>query len=178
MTSPVEFSRMVRLDEIGRMRFPAHIEANEAERAALAERFKFVTLDRLEAEYDLARDGSVIQASGTISASLSQPRIATGEPVPETVKEAFSIRFVPEEPRAGQDPEEEIELDTDDCDILPYDGARLDIGEAVAETLALHVEPYPRSANADAYLRELGVLTEEQAGPFAALAALREKAGK
>jgi hypothetical protein len=49
------------------------------------------------------------------------------------------------------------------------------------KTLALCVNPYPRSAEADATLRQAGVLSEEdaaeQSGPFAALAALRTKGG-
>ena len=33
--------------------------------------------------------------------------------------------------------------------------------------------PYPRSPQADTALKEAGVLSEEQAGPFAALLALK-----
>ena len=53
-------------------------------------------------------------------------------------------------------------------------GQTIDIGEAVAETMALAMTPYPRSAEADAYLREAGVLTEEQASPFAVLQSLKD----
>ena len=42
-----------------------------------------------------------------------------------------------------------------------------------ADTLALSLNPYPRSAGADAALREAGVLTEEQTSPFAVLAKLK-----
>jgi uncharacterized metal-binding protein YceD (DUF177 family) len=72
-------------------------------------------------------------------------------------------------------PDEEIELGESDCDTVFYDGAQIDLGTAVADTLALSVDPYPRSAGAEAALKEAGVLTEEQAGPFAALAALKGK---
>ena len=41
--------------------------------------------------------------------------------------------------------------------------------------IALSLDPYPRSAGADAALKEAGVLTEEEASPFAALAALKSK---
>lgn len=169
-----EFSRIVRLDEIGRMQWPVQVEANETERTALAQRFGFLSLDALAARYSLTRDGKTITATGTIEASLSQPCIASGEPVPETVREDFLIRFVPDSEQGG-DQADEIELDADDCDIVPYSGERIDMGDAIAETLALAINPYPRGPDADAFLRKAGVLTESEAGPFAALAALRNK---
>ena len=49
------------------------------------------------------------------------------------------------------------------------------MGEAVAETMALAMEPFPRAPDADAYLKEAGVLSEEQASPFAALLGLKDK---
>jgi uncharacterized metal-binding protein YceD (DUF177 family) len=70
-------------------------------------------------------------------------------------------------------PDEEIELGAQDCDVVFYDGSAIDLGGAVADTLALSLDPYPRSASADAALKEAGVMTEEQASPFAALAQLK-----
>ena len=154
-----EFCRFVRLDEIGRMEWPAHVSATSDERAALARRFGFSALDRLEASYTMTREGTVIDA--------------TGEPVPETVNEPFVIRFVPDDGEHASARDEELELDAGECDMVTYSGGRIDMGEAIAETLALAANPYPRSAAADTYLREAGVLTEDQAGPFAALAALK-----
>ena len=72
--------------------------------------------------------------------------------------------------------EDEIEIDADGIDIVTYADERIDIGEAVAETLALAVNPFPRAPHADTVLRAAGVLSEDQAGPFAALAALKSKA--
>jgi len=59
--------------------------------------------------------------------------------------------------------------------VVFYDGSAIDLGGAIADTMALSLDPYPRSASADAALREAGVLTEEQASPFAALAALKKE---
>lgn len=172
MSGAPEFSRIVRLDELGRMQWPAHVAADESERMGLARRFGFSSLDRLEAEYSISSEGGMLTATGDISADLSQPCIATSEPVPEKIRENFTIRFVPDDQGTDQPPEE-IEIHAEECDVLTYDGNRIDIGEAIAETLALAVSPYPRSPNADTWLREAGVLNEEQAGPFAALAALK-----
>ncbi|HEX6217759.1 MAG TPA: YceD family protein, partial [Sphingomicrobium sp.] len=91
------------------------------------------------------------------------------------VDEPFDLVFLPE-PRSGGD--EEIELAEGDLDTVFHDGSAIDLGGAIADTLALAIDPYPRSAGADAALKEAGVLTEEEASPFAALAALKEKLGK
>ncbi len=178
---PPEFSRLVRLDEIGRMQFPAHLRATEAERAALAARFGFSSLERLEADYSLTREDHAILATGELRAALAQPCVATAEPVAEEVREGFTIRFVPEAEIETVTPgaEGEIEIDAEGADIVAYTGERFDIGEAIAETLALAVDPYPRAPQADVILRQVGVLSEEEAaeqsGPFAALAALKGK---
>jgi hypothetical protein len=60
--------------------------------------------------------------------------------------------------------------------VIPLEGEKIDIGEAVAQSLSLALDPYPRVADADARLKALGVMSEEDAGPFAALAALRKSA--
>ena len=84
----------------------------------------------------------------------------------------FAVRFVG--PEAMPDAEE-VELSAEDCDIMDHDGQAIDIGEAVAQSFGLALDPYPRSPDAEARLREAGVLSEEQAGPFGALAALKDK---
>ncbi|MGI8611196.1 MAG: YceD family protein [Sphingomicrobium sp.] len=141
--------------------------ADEPERRAIAERLDLPSLDRLEAHASLARDGATVRACGRVAASLEQRCVVTGEPVAAHVDEPFDIAFVPE-PRA-----EEVELRPEDCEMVFHDGATLDLGTAIADTLALSLDPYPRSASAEAALREAGVLSEEEAGPFAALAKLR-----
>ena len=147
--------------------------ADDAERQAIAERLDLPSLDRLEAHASLARDGEVIRVAGRIAAALEQRCVVTGEPVAAHVDEPFDIAFIPE-PQAG---DEEIELKPEDCDTVFHDGAAIDLGSAIADTLALALDPYPRSAAAEAALREAGVLSEEEAGPFAALAQLKKGLG-
>ena len=144
--------------------------ADDAERVAIAERLDLPSIDRLEAHASLARDGDSVRACGRVAASLEQRCVVTGQPVAAHIDEAFEIAFVPE-PRAGEVPEE-VELSPDDCDVVFHDGAAIDLGTAIADTLALCLDPYPRSASAEVALREAGVLSEEEAGPFAALAKL------
>jgi uncharacterized metal-binding protein YceD (DUF177 family) len=180
MTSQPEFSRTVRVDTLGPSPRQLSIGADGAERAALAERFGLMGIERLSAEASIKRNGEEVRADGSLSASVVQSCVATGVPVPAEVEEEFSIVFRPH-PQGPSD-EEEIELSGGELDVIFYDGAAVDIGEAVAETLSLSLEPYPRSPEAEVALREAGVKSEEEhraeTSPFAALAALKDKLGK
>jgi uncharacterized metal-binding protein YceD (DUF177 family) len=171
----VEFSRPIKADQIKRLTGETHIEANEAECLALARRFGLSSLDRLSADYSLIEENGAVMARGRMSAALAQPCVATGVPVPETIDTDFLLRFVVE----GDDvPEgEELELDADDCDTIGYDGQLIDMGEAVAETMALALDPFPRSPDADATLKAAGVVDETEVGPFAILKGLKDKLG-
>lgn len=169
-----EFSRPVPLDRIGGAPVTERIEADEAERAALAERFGLIAIDRLEAEAALSRDGEIVRATGRVWGEAVQRCVASAAPVPATVDAPFELRFIPP-PRTGE--EEEIELDSDDCDTVFYQGRAIDIGEAAAESFALALDPFPRAPDAEAALRAAGVIGEEEAGPFGALKALRDKMG-
>ena len=93
------------------------------------------------------------------------------DPVAAHVDEPFTLSFQ-REPNSYA-PDEEMELASDELDTIFHDGAEIDLGTAIADTLALSIDPFPRSAGADAALKEAGVMTKEQAGPFAALAKLR-----
>lgn len=172
-TAP-ELSRPVNLDAIARLIGQQKLVAEEAERDALARRFGYLALDGLEADYELTREGRAVWAKGQLRARLSQACVATGEPVIENIDQPFLIRFEPED-ASRLATEEELEIDAQDADIVTYAGERIDMGEAVAETLALLANPYPRSANADEWLRERGVKQEGETGPFAALAQLKNK---
>lgn len=170
---PGDFGHRLAIDRI-RDGDRIDLVADEAEREAIAARLGLVSLDRLEAHATLERNGDTIRAEGRLRAALEQSCVATGEPVAEHVDEAFEMQFVPEPTQAK--PDEEVELSPEDCDTIFYDGGAIDLGTAVADTLALAVDPYPRSAGAEAVLREAGVISEEQAGPFAALAKLKSGA--
>lgn len=172
MTAPNEFARPVRLDSLGVPR-PIEIAAEAEERAALARRFGLAALDRLEAAASVSREGEEVNAVGRIVAEVTQSCVATGEPLPARIDAPFTLRFVP----AGSAADEELELSADDCDTLFYEGGAIDLGEAAAETLLLALDPFPRSPDADAALKAAGVLAEEEAGPFAALKALRDRLG-
>jgi uncharacterized metal-binding protein YceD (DUF177 family) len=159
---------------IGQLRNGQRIEivAAEDEREEIARRLDLLGLERFEAEVVIARTGEDIRASGRLRASVTQACAGSGEPVPATLDEPVALLFRPE---PDVSPDEEIELAEEDLDVVFHDGREIDLGGALADELALALDPYPRSAAADEALRQAGVLSEEQAGPFAALAALKGK---
>jgi uncharacterized metal-binding protein YceD (DUF177 family) len=167
-----EFSRPVRVDTLSGTPRELSIGANEEERAALAKRFNLPGIESLKAEASVTRTGEEVRASGTLNASVTQSCVASGEPVPAEVEEEFRIVFRPH-PR-GVSEEEEIELSEGELDVVFYDGAAVDVGEAVAETLSLSLDPYPRAPEAETVLKEAGVKSEEEVAPASALAGLKD----
>jgi uncharacterized metal-binding protein YceD (DUF177 family) len=166
-----QFAHQLRLDQI-RDGERLGLVADQAERAAIAKRLGLPGIDRLEAHVTMSKTGDIVRATGRIAASLDQSCVVTSEPVPAHIDEPFEILFAPEPDVAG--PDDEIELGEQDCDMVFHDGAVIDLGTAVADTLALSLDPYPRSATADAALKEAGVLSESEASPFAVLAKLKK----
>lgn len=161
MTTP-EFSRMLDVRQVsGRA---VTLTATPEECAALARRFGILRIDRLEAEVSLDREGEVVTAEGTLAADIVQACAVSAEDLPSQVREGFSFRFVP----ASQDhqPDEEVELDAEDCDEIEYSGSTVDVGEAVAQSLALAIDPFATGPEAEA---ARALLKDEDASPFAVL---------
>lgn len=165
-----ELSRPVRIDTLGEGGRAIAVEADKAECEALSQRFGLISVDWLSADMQVRREGDIIFAEGRLRASVVQACVASGEPVPAAIDETYSLRFVPEAVVGA----EELELDSEDFDTIDYGGGAIDLGEAVAETLALSLDPFPRADNADAVLKEAGVISEDEVvtGPFAALKGL------
>ncbi len=169
-----EFSRPYRLDTLGQPK-DVEISATPEECAALARRFALQAVEQLCAKARITTSTAGIDVTGQMVARATQSCVVTGDPIPAALDQPFMIRFV----AADALPEaEEIELSADDCDVMEHDGQVIDLGEAVAQTLGLALDPYPRSAAAEERLREAGVLSEGEAGPFGALAALKDKLTK
>lgn len=168
-----ELSRPVKLDTLGELPRALRIEADETERAALAARFRIVAIGRLEAEAMLTRIGDAVEMAGRIVADVVQSCVASGEDVPQAIDEPFTLRFVPQMTGEGS-ADEEIELDEGELDEIPYTGGAIDAGEAVAQTLALALDPYPRAPDAEKALKAAGVKSEEEAKPAGALAGLKD----
>lgn len=168
MSQP-EFSRPVDRRQITAA--PLRVEATAEERKKLAGRFGLVSVDRLEAEVELIPDGEAINARGRLWAEIVQSCAVSGDDLPARIEEPLSLRFVPDVPIE----EEEIELEESQLDEIPYTGTVIDVGEAVAQTLALAIDPYAVGPNAEQARQEAGLGDQAASGPFAALAALKKK---
>lgn len=151
------------------------LAASEPVRAALAKRFGLEAIDRLEGNLAVVRDGAGARATGRLVADVVQSCVVSGEPVPANVDEAIDLHFEPLD-EAG----DELELEADALDVMPVEGDAIDLGEALAQALAVALDPYPRAApEVLARVRRL-LLSEEEAeaqdaaakaaaNPFAAL---------
>lgn len=149
---------------------PVRLVADEAERKALAARFDLVAIDRLEAVVSLAADGNAMVAEGSLAAEIVQSCAVTGDDLPVAISEPLALRFVPE-PVVE---EEEVELEPKALDEIPYAGTAFDLGEAVAQSLALAIDPFATGPDAERARREQALADEEPSGPFAALAGLKK----
>ena len=165
-----EFSRPERLDTIGAGARDVAVEADAEERRRLAGRFGLVAVERLAARFSVRREAAGIAVDGRVEAQVVQACSVTGDPIAAAVDEPVRLLFV--EPATEG---EEIELSDEAVDTIEIEGGAIDLGEAAAETMALALDPFPRSPAAAAALAEAGVLSEEDAGPFAALKALKGK---
>ncbi len=147
------------------------IEADADERSALAARFGLPSIGSLRAEIALEGRGKAIRATGTLKAAIQQTCAISGQDFPTTISERLDLRFVEEGAvNAAQDEnvEIEIELDAQDCDEIEFSGDAFDLGEAVAQTLGLAIDPFAEGPGADAARKKAGIVGEgEQDGPMA-----------
>lgn len=168
-----EFSRTERVDRINERERVVEMTATPDERAALAKRFDLLTIDSLSADFAIRRDAAGITARGRVVAAVTQACSITGEPIAVRVDEAADLLFVREaDDRATTD---EVELSADALDVIFYPDDRIDLGEAAAETMALALNPFPRSPAAEEALRAAGVVSEDEARPLGKLAGLKDK---
>ena len=177
-----EFSHPVKAGHIKDQKQDYTIKADEAQRAALAVRFGLPAISRLEGRFILQHERSgIIAARLTMNAAVTQTCVVSLEPFEAKVKEQAELRFVPEAALehvhvpGDEEDEEDVTPDSlDSPDEIPYANDIIDLGEALAEQLALALDPYPRKPGAalpDA-------ASDNSAHPFAALASRLGKKGE
>ncbi len=173
-----EFSRTVPVKSLDDGETVIDIEADADERAALARRFGLLALDSLTAKVGLTpADGGLVRVHGALAAEVTQACVVTLEPVTARVEASFERLYgagAPEE-AAGLITEADTEEPPE-----PFTDGAVDVGEAVAEQLALELDPFPRALEAafDGFSngsRSVGDDGTGDAGPFAVLARLKEK---
>lgn len=172
------FTHVMTVEEAQRQRDPLTIAANSDECAAVARRFDWRAVTRLKATLHFSGAGAEVRIDGTVRANVTQACVATARPVTTHVEAPFALRLVPSAQIEAEAEEAELELSGDSLDTVGYQEARFDLADIVAETLALAAPPWPRSLDADVWLVEHGIREDQDSGPFAALAALKDALGK
>jgi hypothetical protein len=153
------------------------IDADAAERQAIAQALDVVDIDRLVARFDVVPFRGGFRVTGRVEADLHQRCVVTLVPVAEKIDEAVDRIFLPLGTAASDfgrqgtflDPEADDEPDW-------FDGEWLELGPLIVETVSLALDPYPRAPGAT--LESAGDEVPEEDSPFAALRRLgqgREK---
>lgn len=172
-----EFSRPITVDAVSDRPLTKELAANADERAALARRFGLVSLDRFEAslELRLERGSTAIRVLGRFEADLVQSCVVTLAPVPARLVETVDLLYSLGGRGESQGEEVLIDVDQDDPPETIGPGG-LDLGEALAQQLAVALDPYPRAEGADIEALEWSASADAEGdeGPFAALAQLRQ----
>ena len=158
------------------------IEADAAQRAALAAAADVVSVEALSAEVLVKPwSGEGFSVSGRVRAKLTQTCVVTLEPIVTTVDEVIDVKLVPPEEMSKYEitPDEngEIDLDASALDLPdPIEGGVIDVGAIVTEHFMLGIDPYPRKPGVVFDAETAGVGDGREAlSPFAALARLKKE---
>ena len=175
----VEFSRLVSPETLSEEQSIRRIEATEDERKALAARFGLLSLDRLEATFQLRRPrpGRLIRLTGRFEAEVTQACVMSLEPVSELVSEEVALAFAVER-RSGDEPRQvDVPVEGEDAP-EPIGPQGLDLGETVAQLLVMALDPYPRAPGVGLARGQWGREEAEEktsGGVFAQLEVLKQK---
>jgi len=131
----LEFSRPLQVDRIPRKGSHEHFSAEPDECAKLAARFAIPALHKLSARLLCSPwRGGGLKVTGTIDADIEQLSIISLEPFASHAQFQVERYFLP-----ANKIDENIEDDAD-----PIANGYIDLGEIVAETLGIELDPYPR----------------------------------
>jgi hypothetical protein len=143
-------------------------------RAAVARMAGLRDLPRLEANFDVTRQGAGgLRVAGRVSATVGQTCVVTLEPIANEVAETIDLLFVPRPPARTQPGDggkaEPREAKWDEPEPL-VDGT-VDLGALAIEFLILGLDPYPRKPGA---VFQPPADAKPHDGPFAALGRLKK----
>lgn len=168
-TSPVSYPLQVkRLPDKGTT---VTIEADSAQRAALAREHGLLSVERFSAEL-AARPWKAggVRVLGRVEADVTQACVVTLEPVAGRVDEEIAATFVPEGSRLARVEAAggELILDPEGEDLPEaFSGDSIDLGALAEEFFALGIDPYPRKEGAALDLANKDQPDEALAGPLA-----------
>ncbi len=172
MTPTGEFSHKVTVYPWPEDGVVVKLTATAAECEALKARFDLADLQSLSASVGIEKKVMELVLAGTIEAVVAQTCVVTLKPVTSSLEVPFERHYRRREVHekmvaAG----EALSADGDDVDVDILEGDEIDLGEAVAEEFYLALDPYPRSADADRALEEIGTkadigLVDKPTNPF------------
>jgi len=142
-----EYSYLVPLDSLGATAKKLTLTVGEKARTALAKRFGLIAVDSFTAALTVRRlpHSSLVRVEGSFAADIVQRCGVTQEPVPAHIEEPLAARFGPEEASPA-----EVEFDPDEEDPPePFTGDAIELGEWLAQCLAVAMDPYPRAPGAE-----------------------------
>lgn len=174
-----EFSRRVVVEVIPAEGDTRKIVAEPEERDALARRFGLLAFGELSASLRLQPLGhGLVRVEGRLTAVVEQRCVVTSEPTARRIDESFALVYGPT--GAGAATHEVVVTADEEAPPEPIEDGAIDLGEAVAQHLALALDDFPRAPNAslDSLRAEpggLGRLPNPPSGPFAALLTLRQR---
>ena len=177
--NPSEFYRPFDTGEMSEDVAEREIAANDDERAALAGRFGLQALDKLSAALTVRRvRDDMFHVSGRLSAAVVQQCVVTLEPLRSSLDEPVAVTFVKSK-AAPKGKAAEAEEGLEDEGPEPMNGDLIALGEAVAQQLAISLDPYPRApgASLEAVLPRGSAAEKEpekRPSPFAVLETLRK----
>ncbi len=174
-----ELSRPLPVERLGGAAYETRIVANPAERAALAKRFGILALERLEAQVRARATGpgARVRVEGHVDAVVVQACVVSLDPVRSELGDDF-VQLYSLNPEDAPAKDVSVTPGAEEDEPEPLGPGGLDLGEAVAQQLALMLDPYPRSPGAE--LAEIEHQDSDGAAregrrPFAALEALKRR---
>ena len=130
-----EFSRPLQVDRVPNLGCHERLAADEKECAALAKRFGLPKIHSLGGLLKVVPwRGGGLKITGTLNARVDQVSVISLETFTSDLEFAIERYFL--SPRAGQPTAEE------DVDII--ENGSVDLGEILAESMALELDPNPR----------------------------------
>lgn len=168
-------------DEIERDGRSYSIKATTEELDFVKERFNLLSISRLEAEVTVAATGhdNSILVTGKVEADLEQRCIVSLEAVPEKVVADLSVMLVSPEVADRMD-DDEVYLDPDAPEYDAIEGDVVEVGDVVAQTVSISMNPYPKRDGAKpdtggAKNVSVDAPELERKNPFSVLSGLKDK---
>ena len=160
--SPIEFSRPLLVDRMPRKGSHEVFAAEPEECEALSKRFSLPKLYSLTAHLiAMPWRGGGVKVTGDVKIDVEQVSVISLETFRTQPKIKVERYFLPEKMIA----------DSAEDDVDPIDNGEIDLGELVAEAVALELDPYPRKPGEEFQdkVEPVAEVIELKPSPFAKL---------